>query len=307
MSWIELHQSAPRHPKILSLSHILGLAPAAGLGHVVTLWLWALDYAEDGDLSGHSPAILAQAVGLPPERGEELLSAMRKVRLLDDGCTIHDWDDYAGRVVAYRRNNRKLSRERMRRYRKSESGLASVTHDVTRNKTNVTHDVTRNCYDVTPTTVPTVPTYLPTCSAAAPSALPADAGGEKGTKAKGPTEDGDRDGDRGPTVRWAEFLEAFNASAARAGWHSIAPDASSETRKRALRVRARNAYWREHWREALVRVESWPWGRGEGRNNEGAWKMDADYFLRVGEVERIMEGKRDGAPKPVETHWNMRG
>ena len=114
MSWIELHQSAPNHPKILKLAHLLEVSSAAGFGHVCRLWLWAIDYAEDGNLSKHDPAVLAMAVGLPAECGATLWKSLHETKLVNANGHIHDWDEYAGRLVQLRVRNRRRAKQAYR-------------------------------------------------------------------------------------------------------------------------------------------------------------------------------------------------
>ena len=85
------------------------------VGHLFLLWWWALDYAENGDLSKYDAYDIADAVqwdGNP----EEFLDAMIEcgpggtcgfVEKDGDGnIFIHDWDKYSGRLVEKREKNR---------------------------------------------------------------------------------------------------------------------------------------------------------------------------------------------------------
>lgn len=112
MAWIELHQTLTRHPKLLRLANQLRVHRAQSAGHLTFLWLWALDYAPSGDLSALAPAEISAAAEWPGD-AEQFVAALRHCGWLDDGDRIHDWDDYAGRIVAERTKNR----ERMRRAR----------------------------------------------------------------------------------------------------------------------------------------------------------------------------------------------
>lgn len=112
MAWIELHQTLPRHPKLLRLANILRVHRAQSAGHLTFLWLWALDYAPSGELSALTPAEISAAAEWPGD-AEAFVAALRQCGWLDDGLRIHDWEDYAGRIVAERTKNR----DRMRRAR----------------------------------------------------------------------------------------------------------------------------------------------------------------------------------------------
>jgi hypothetical protein len=111
MAWIELHQNLLRHPKLIRLAAGLGVKKQFALWHLLSLWLWALDYADNGDLSAFgSPeiAVAAEWSGDP----DVLLSALQKARWLDD-LMLHDWMDYAGRLV----ENRAANKGRQKRFR----------------------------------------------------------------------------------------------------------------------------------------------------------------------------------------------
>lgn len=62
----------------------------------------------------------------------------------------------------------------------------------------------------------------------------------------------------------------------------------SEDRKKALRSRLRDSFWRENWKLAIDRIPSDPFLRGEGKDG---WVADIDWFLRPDSVAKIVEGK----------------
>ncbi|MDQ3541695.1 MAG: hypothetical protein M3440_13525 [Chloroflexota bacterium] len=118
MAWIESHQSLRDHPKTRKLSRILGVSLPATIGHLQCMWWWALDYAEDGNLSRFDWDDIemgAEWDGLP----DAFVDGLIRVGFLDftdpDGndLTIHDWDDYAGKLI----ERRKANAERMRKAR----------------------------------------------------------------------------------------------------------------------------------------------------------------------------------------------
>ncbi len=108
MSWIELHQSLPQHPKLIRLAARLGVDRFKAMGHLSTLWLWALEYAQEGNLQGFGAVEIAAAAGWT-EDAEAFLLALRECKWMDKN-RLHDWMDYAGRLVEKRTANR----ERMR-------------------------------------------------------------------------------------------------------------------------------------------------------------------------------------------------
>jgi len=126
MAWIELHQSVWTHRKTLMLGHALGLPPAYAAAHMMQLWCWALDNAPDGDLSGLPPAVVAAGAGWAGDP-DLFVEAAATVGYLDrdgDSLRIHDWHDYAGKLI----ERREQQRERMRQAR--SRALASRAHNV---------------------------------------------------------------------------------------------------------------------------------------------------------------------------------
>src|SRR5450756_2179828 len=50
-TWIKSHQSLRTHPKTRKLARRLDVRVPEAIGTLHCLWWWAVDYAEDGDLS----------------------------------------------------------------------------------------------------------------------------------------------------------------------------------------------------------------------------------------------------------------
>ena len=117
MAWIEVHQALRGHRKTLALRRQLGMEnDAQAIGHLVCLWLWTLDNAPDGDLSEMDDATIAYGADFPEERAEEFVKALQKARFLDGKC-IHNWEEYAGRLIAIRESNRERARKARERKR----------------------------------------------------------------------------------------------------------------------------------------------------------------------------------------------
>lgn len=112
--WIESHQELGSHPKTQKLARILGLSKPTVVGHLQYLWWWATDYAQEGDLSRFDP--LDIAIGAEWEGNPDLfLDALIRSGFVDrdedgGGLSIHDWHDYAGKLIERRAKNA----ERMR-------------------------------------------------------------------------------------------------------------------------------------------------------------------------------------------------
>lgn len=109
MAWIELHQTLPRHPKLIRLASRLRIPRAQAAGHLTFLWLWALDYAPGGSLAEFGPTEISTAADFPGD-AEDFAGALLETGWLDEGLRIHDWDEYAGRLIAMREGNRQRQR-----------------------------------------------------------------------------------------------------------------------------------------------------------------------------------------------------
>jgi len=151
MAWIESHQTLRHHPKIKKLSRKLGVSIPAAIGHLHCLWWWALDYADDGDLSRYDKEDIADAAMWDVEDADTFVEAMSDAGLLDNtgnGYVLHDWDDYAGKLIERREANRE--RQRLHRERKKQRNsdvtvtnasrnIATVPNPTVPNPTNKTH------------------------------------------------------------------------------------------------------------------------------------------------------------------------
>lgn len=119
MTYIESHDSLREHPKTRRAARALGVNRAQFIGHLHMLWWWAMEYADDGDLSVFDPADIADGAdwdGDPDQFVDALLNAGPGdstgflAYTPEHRLVIHDWNDYAGKLIERRRANR----ERMR-------------------------------------------------------------------------------------------------------------------------------------------------------------------------------------------------
>lgn len=112
MAWIESHQSLGEHPKTKKLCRVLGISKPEAVGHLHMLWWWAMDYAQDGDLSRYEP--LDIAIGAEWHGDEStFVDALVTAGFLDreNGVRIHDWHDYAGKLIERRARNAQRMRD----------------------------------------------------------------------------------------------------------------------------------------------------------------------------------------------------
>jgi len=115
VAWIESNQELARHPKAIKAARKLGISVPTVVGHLHFLWWWCLEYANDGDLSRFDASDIAVAAGWEGD-AEEFVTAlvdcgpgdsMGFIEQTDLGLAIHDWMDYAGRLIEKRQANTK--------------------------------------------------------------------------------------------------------------------------------------------------------------------------------------------------------
>lgn len=150
MAWIELHQAVWTHRKTLRLAAELDIDETYAAAHVIRLWTWGLDNAQDGDLTGLPEKMIAFGAGWH-KAPSKLVAALVTAGWLDQtpmSLRIHDWDVYVGRLIEYRRHDA----ERKRNGRRTSSGAS----DGQSNGTSTGQAAARRT--VGHSTVPTVPT-----------------------------------------------------------------------------------------------------------------------------------------------------
>jgi hypothetical protein len=134
MAWIESHQSLAHHPKTLRLAAALKCGVPAAIGYVHLLWYWALDYAPEGHIATDMRDQVAMAChwrGKPETFWMGMLHA-GFIESMDEGIRIHDWMDYAGRLV----DKRAANAARMKRARNDARAGATVPNQPDTNHTN---------------------------------------------------------------------------------------------------------------------------------------------------------------------------
>ncbi len=87
-----------------------------------------MDYSQDGDLSKYDAADIEDACEWDGEPGK-LYSALRDSKFVDHDNVIHDWYDYAGRLVEKREQNKERKRRSRAKKVEVQTGHADVTRD----------------------------------------------------------------------------------------------------------------------------------------------------------------------------------
>lgn len=114
MSYIESHQELGRHPKTKRLARLLSVSLPCAVGHLQFLWWWAMDYAQDGDLTKFDAFDIADAAGWEGNP-QVFLDALIQCGIGDGAgfvehdqygaMWLHDWNQYGGKLFEERRKN----------------------------------------------------------------------------------------------------------------------------------------------------------------------------------------------------------
>lgn len=131
MAWLQVHQTLKDHRKLFDAADELEITPPHMMGLLVSFWLWALDNAPKGDLTGITPRMIARAAqwdGEPEKLAETLIRAGWIDKNKDGALEIHDWYEYAGKLI----DQRQAEKERSARRR---AAAASSSDDMPDNHT----------------------------------------------------------------------------------------------------------------------------------------------------------------------------
>ncbi|MDP4120145.1 MAG: hypothetical protein Q8876_03700 [Bacillota bacterium] len=104
MAWLSIYQSLPTHRKTIRFKNLLKISVPQAVGQLCVLWLWSIDNAPDGDLSGFSPAEIAEFASWEGD-ADEFVQALKHSGFVDEDLTLHDWYDYAGKLIDKRQQN----------------------------------------------------------------------------------------------------------------------------------------------------------------------------------------------------------
>lgn len=110
MAYIEVRTTLPDHKKAKAMARDVGMRRPWVVGHLVCIWTWALENVpSNGSLAGIEDVDLEEAAQWPEERAGELVPAMVRAGFIEvdrTGRFIHDWDEYAGRLLRRREEDR---------------------------------------------------------------------------------------------------------------------------------------------------------------------------------------------------------
>lgn len=130
MAWIESHQSLSRHRKTLTTAGRLMVDRHKLIGHLHELWWWAVDnVGVDGKLTSMTPYEIGIAAQWDGDYNEFVEALIDGGFLDDDGdhLTLHDWYDYAGKLIERRLQERERSQQRRKQAKKEHKSTAKDT------------------------------------------------------------------------------------------------------------------------------------------------------------------------------------
>ena len=129
MAWIESHQTLKEHYKTKALKRALRIKTPAAIGHLHMLWWWCLDNAPDGNLSNIPDEDLAEAAEWPGNPETFVKSLQTSGFIDEENRQLHDWYEYAGKLVDRRENNKERQNEFRKRHNNSYVTVTSQLHN----------------------------------------------------------------------------------------------------------------------------------------------------------------------------------
>lgn len=129
MAWLQVHQTLKDHRKLFDAADQLEITPPHMIGLLVSFWLWALDNAPTGSLNDITPRMIARAAqwdGDPEKLAQTLIRAGWIDLKEDETLEIHDWYEYAGKLI----DQRQAEKERSRNRRAAAAASADATSGV---------------------------------------------------------------------------------------------------------------------------------------------------------------------------------
>lgn len=126
MPWIESHVDLSEHPKMYDLCARLKIRKPEAMGLLHMLWHFTMKFAwRDGDLRRFTPKSVSLALDWRGDH-DKLFTALRESGWLED-MKIHDWLDYAGKIVRDRLYNEERKSTALRRITPLNGVLARKT------------------------------------------------------------------------------------------------------------------------------------------------------------------------------------
>jgi len=292
-TWVPCHTDLPGHPKTVKLARLLKVSIPTAVGHLVMLWMWALQYSADGSLEGYEAEDISAAAGYAG-KAEVFITALRNCGVNRPGyldgpdisrLEVHDFDVYLGPVNSKRKSDAERKREARKLKAAKEAGLTSSVlrteadasggrpADVPRmSRVEESRGEERRVEEIPDIGRPADVTRTDTRT------TDADAD-EKAGPAKAP---------KGPTPD--DLAKVWNENRG-----EVLPAVRLPLGKNRLahaRARLKETPSLEEHAAAIRRIAVSPWCTGTHERSDG-WVADLDWYLKPETYARILEGKYD--------------
>ena len=273
MAWIESHQETGRHPKTKKLARLLGVSRPAAVGHLHYLWWWALDFAQDGVLDRYDGDDIAEAMEWEGD-SKTLLDALIETGYIDEtdhGLMIHDWGEYAGKLME--------RREKDRARKRASAEKLKASREIRRSSDGTDAESAEGL----PDSVVTVPNRTQP-NRTVPNSTVQDSTEPNRTEQTGE----DPEELEAPAVEAAPYKCIVDI------YHEICVSYSrlrtiSDNRKRAIAAR-----WKEYgydlntFHELFSKAEASSFLKGKNDRN---WSADFDWLMNSKNMAKVLEGK----------------
>jgi hypothetical protein len=141
-NWIPSCQSLRSHSKRKRLSRQLDIGLHETVGLLICLWWWAIDEAEDGDLTRFSDQDIADGADWDGD-ADKLVAALVDAGFMTETRVLVNWWKYVGKLLEGRNYRREVDRARQERWRRDQAARLAAAESnggVTRDR-DVTDDV----------------------------------------------------------------------------------------------------------------------------------------------------------------------
>lgn len=131
--WYEAHQTMTRHPKTLKLARLMKVDRRYAVGLLHDLFSWGVDIAgKHGELPGLEAEDIASALDMPGKKGLAAVNALLESGYLERDIhgtyCIHDWYDYAGKLMERRESDKeRQAKNRRKKFVPDDGNNADVT------------------------------------------------------------------------------------------------------------------------------------------------------------------------------------
>jgi len=249
--WIKIRTGLSKELEVGGMAQILGVSGPMVVGLLVEFWCWADGHIKNGNAKYVTDVWIDGIVDFPG-----FAKALEEVGWLvikEDGISIPNFERHMG-ISAKKRSETYL---RVQKHRNS----------VTKSSTKCNANVTKKRYKCNKKALPDKMRLDKTFS---------------GSSSKGSAQ-------KNSPVKTSEVEAFFDV------WNSLpAPTIKvqniTKDRENTLKAHLQDAWWQEHWNEAVDKIPDLPFLLGD---NDKGWILDIDFFLRPNTVLKIIEGKYD--------------